>query len=140
MVSSQNRRRSIKKTLKKTPHPILARSHSSAKPATEGQRFGVAWSFQGLQFPGHRSQARQRAKQQQELPALVWGSFWARKSWLPSLQRGQDGEPGASSTPSPPRLQLWHINFSLCTPKLKLIPGAAASQHSLSVTHSILQP
>lgn len=101
---------------------------------------GPCRDFGACSFPGvEAGHGGERSSSRNDL-RLVWGSFWAGKSQLTSLQRGQEGEPGASSTPSPPWLHLWHVNFSLCTLKLKLIPGVAASRQSLSATCSILQP
>lgn len=77
----------------------------------------------GFAVSQRRGRTRQRAKDQQELPALVWGSVWGRNSWLSSLQRGQEGAVGASPIVTTLVTSLARQLFPL---KLKLIPGAAA--------------
>lgn len=54
------------------------------------------------------------------------GSFRARKSWLGELQRGQEGEQDASSTPSRPWLHLWLRHFFPLHSEIKANPRSCS--------------
>lgn len=201
VVSFLNRKKEYLKAPEEAPRPHPHQLLHWHQTSATGMEVWGHTVILRLAVPGRRGWARQRAKQQQELPVLGWRSFWARlgptspyedrrdagtflqlllpcSCFLGSLflplwprcshspweRRWQDtgsvqslcaaahpalgsanlgmartrpcpwAEPGPSSLPSPPQLHLWHVNISLCTQKLKLIPGAAASQQSPSAT------
>lgn len=54
------------------------------------------------------------------------GNFRARKSWLAWLQRRQEREQDASSTPSPPWLHLWLRQFFPLHSEIKVNPRSCS--------------